>query len=1261
MLRANQKTQLSKRNPLKRYIAFFQAGLLASVIFSSRLIGQAADGDLESSFNTNIISYYSSGGYVYSVAVQPDGKILFGGQFTSVGGTNRNFLARLNADGTLDSAFNPNAGSTVQCVVVQSDGRILIGGSFTAVGGTMRNSIARLTADGTVDSSFNPNANGNVSSIAVQADGKILIAGDFSSVGGMPHKCIARLNADGTVDNTPNPISPTADSVVFCIAVQSDGKILIGGGSIYMGGSYRQLARLNADWTMDNSFSPDVDGGVYNFATQPDGQILIGGWFSTVGGIPRNSMARLNADGTLDSGFNPNVDNEVYSVAVQADGQILIGGVFTNVGGMPRNHIARLNADGTVDGGFNPNADIRVYAVAVQPDGKILIGGGFTNLGGTACNCIARLLNSPASQTLSAPDNTRVQWLRSGTTPEVEQVSFELMSGDSTSWTLLGSGTRVSGGWQLTGLSLPPDGYIRARGRNTGGKYNGSSGLVQQVLAFGSVPHLAVYQGGNAITNGAGTVDFGTLFPGQLASPPIDFTISNSGPATLVLGSVTTSGDAAADYIVDVNGMAPSLDAGASTTVQVTFRPVQDGLRRATLHITSNDGNEAPFEAMLTGTKVMLDSSFNPNANNTVFSVAVQPDGKILIGGSFTNLSGTPHNRIARLNADGTVDGSFNLNASNYVRSIAVQADGKILIGGDFTSVGGLLRNYAARLNVDGTVDSNFNPSANGSVSSAAVQADGKILIGGSFTAVGGTTRNYIARLNADGTVDSNFNPSASATVNSIAVQADGKILIGGGFSMVGGTTRNFIARLNADGTVDSSFIPNANAALFTIAIQPDGKILAGGSFTNVGGMPRNYIARLNADGTVDSNFNPNANRYVYSFALQADGQILIGGSFTNVGGMPRNYIARLNADGSVDSGFNSTVNVNSSSVVLSLALQADGKVLMGGQFSGVAGVSRSCFARLLNGNASQSIAIPECTQVQWLRSGTAPEVEQVTFELMTGVSSSWTQLGSGTRASGGWQLTGLSLPANGFIRARGRTTGGDYNGGSGLIEQVVAYSLPDTLPPALTCPPDVTVITDPGRCSASGVALGTPTASDNSGTVTVSSNAPAQFPLGTNTVIWTATDPSGNSNTCSQQVIVLESAPPTVTCPASMTVQATVFSGMAVNFPLTLNGGCSPLTVYCAPPSGSTLPIGNTIVTAMVVDGCGVTNRSSFTVTVLAPPVTLSSSMSNGGRLLSWPFGVLQASDRVNGIYTNVPNAASPFTITPTGVGQYYYRVKVQ
>lgn len=177
-----------------------------------------------------------------------------------------------------------------------------------------------------------------------------------------------------------------------------------------------------------------------------------------------------------------------------------------------------------------------------------------------------------------------------------------------------------------------------------------------------------------------------------------------------------------------------------------------------------------------------LDVGFDPGngADEEVLAVALQPDGKVVIGGRFNTIDSTARSRIARLNADGSLDASFNpgSGANDQVHAVAVQPDGKILIGGIFTMVNGTARNRIARLNADGTRDNSFN-AASGSVHAMAVQPDGKILIGGTFTLVNGTARNRIARLNADGSVDTSFDPGTGADepVDAVAVQPDGGFL----------------------------------------------------------------------------------------------------------------------------------------------------------------------------------------------------------------------------------------------------------------------------------------------------------------------------------------------------------------------------------------------------------------------------------------------------------------------------------------------------
>jgi len=387
-----------------------------------------SDGSLDGSFNPSLPDPSPVG----SLVAQSDGKVLVAGDFTSVNGTNRNGIARLNADGSLDSSFNPGTGSfgIASVVALQPDGKILIGGSFGSVNGTPREFIARLNADGSLDSSFDPGheISGQVSSVVVQPDGKVLVGDVFTFINGTNRYASTRLNADGSLDSMfisdtnfrpklgglyfddcgdPGRCSCYQSVVPFALVVQADGKVLIGGVSVTIsecsGGdgeviSRPILARFNADGSLDGSFGLVIGnrdwGSVNALAVQPDGKVLVGGSFYSINGTNRPGIARLNANGSLDNSFNPGTGaNGVSSVALQPDGKVLIGGGFTTVNGANRSGIARLNSNGSLDGSFNPGtgANGNVLSVALQPDGKVLIGGEFTSINGTNRSRISRL------------------------------------------------------------------------------------------------------------------------------------------------------------------------------------------------------------------------------------------------------------------------------------------------------------------------------------------------------------------------------------------------------------------------------------------------------------------------------------------------------------------------------------------------------------------------------------------------------------------------------------------------------------------------------------------------------------------------------------------------------------------------------------------------------------------------------------------------------------------------------------------------------
>src|SRR6266571_3448637 len=357
-----------------------------------------------------------------------------------------------------------------------------------------------------------------------------------------------------------------------------------------------------------------------------------------------------------------------------------------------------------------------------------------------------------------------------------------------------------------------------------------------------------------------------------------------------------------------------------------------------------------------------LDKSFDPGTgvDQSVYSIVVQTNGSILIAGNFTSFNTAPRTNIARLYPGGSGDPGFDPGPASggsfpYVNALGLQADGMVLLGGSFTNAAAT---NLARLNTNGTLDTSFTSQADDTVNALVVQTNGSVVIGGFFTHVNGRARTGIARLGANGVLDLNFNLSLSggfATVYALALQPDGEIVLGGSFTNVNSTARTNIARLLADGTLDANFKPVSvgggqlsPAAIYALAVDGKGRVLAGGDFTSVNGLVRTNLVRLNGDGSLDTNFYAAAGTdfAVNSLAVQSDDKVLMGGYFDLVNGVSRNYIARLNADGRLDTTFEP--GSGASDVVYSVALQSDGKVLIGGAFTDFDGTARNGIARLI-------------------------------------------------------------------------------------------------------------------------------------------------------------------------------------------------------------------------------------------------------------------------------------------------------------------------
>ena len=267
-----------------------------------------------------------------------------------------------------------------------------------------------------------------------------------------------------------------------------------------------------------------------------------------------------------------------------------------------------------------------------------------------------------------------------------------------------------------------------------------------------------------------------------------------------------------------------------------------------------------------TGRPAPRDVTFDQQGiNSDVLALDLQPDGMIVAGGNFTGVNGIPRAHVARFHADGSLDTDFLTGLSgtdSAIYTLHVQTDGRVLVGGAFGIVNGVVRNHIARLGVDGTLDVSFNPGsgADGSVFSMAETFAGdsrKIYVGGQFTLFQSLFHPGIVRLNDNGILDPTFiNTGVNGIVYAIAVYPTnsiyaGKVVIGGSFTTVNGMSQTNIARLNADGTLDTNFVAGADGIVRALAIQSDSSILVGGEFFNVNGSAASRLARLNADGSV--------------------------------------------------------------------------------------------------------------------------------------------------------------------------------------------------------------------------------------------------------------------------------------------------------------------------------------------------------------------------------------------------------------------------
>ena len=412
------------------------------------------------------------------------------------------------------------------------------------------------------------------------------------------------------------------------------------------------------------------------------------------------------------------------------------------------------------------------------------------------------------------------------------------------------------------------------------------------------------------------------------------------------IGNCSFSDTANVTIVVTNNNTTPNLVAGIRANNAVNHIELQSTNKSIISGSFTTYNNLATPRIARLNTDLTLDQTFvssGPNpSNNPPMDMVVQSDDKIVLTGWFTGFSGGSNGfGIARLLSNGALDTNYNIGGSgtsantgysnNMPYSLALQTDGKVLLGGDFYYYNGVQRLGIVRINTNGSIDTSFNPTALNTyyrsvVTGITLQTDGKLILLGFFSPPSaGATQKNIIRLNADGSIDTTF--TAGDTVGSqsyngtlgvslyspiakAVVQPDGKIIIAGAFDKYNTTNVKSLVRLNANGSIDTSFNTalGVERAINELILEPTtNKPIIGGEFTLFGSTAVKKLIRLNTNGSLDTSFSigtgttdtpssscPFCRNYIKSLKLQPDGKIIVGGKFTTFNGLSATNITRI-------------------------------------------------------------------------------------------------------------------------------------------------------------------------------------------------------------------------------------------------------------------------------------------------------------------------------------------------------------------------------
>jgi uncharacterized delta-60 repeat protein len=994
-------------------VASYESGETGQPLY--RVFRYNADGSRDWSYNSPHFT-----GTIRYMTLQSDGKLLVtpsAGAFTNNGGLSG--LVRLNADGTFDNTFSlptfNNTNPIFANIVVDGAGKIYIGGTFSQVNGVSRPGIARLNANGTLDTTWVPSGfstfTNQTRGLGLQTQGanagKLVVAGGAYNVGGTARPII-RLGTDGALDTSFTLLATT--DVLGAAGVRPRLLNMLGDDRFMIISD--RVVRLQADGAIDTSYAnPTLSSEVFWMDTLADGSVLFPPEFGTsLAGTTLTAPVRLNASGTRDTSFNPGrFQTAVYprDYSVQADGKILVWGAFDTVNNSPRSGFARLNADGTLDdltlsgvpnlytlGAASVLSDGRLLAVTQTGSYRTNVSQGLArfNTDGTLDSTFTPAAGVDPANVYLLPDNKALTW--SATAQNLlagNGISFRRLALDgSIDTSFVGLGTSVFGRVQRNTTTNAITEIVLGQFRIVGHYADG------RTLAIATTPDAAYAAGSSSLPvtilrlNADGTRDTNFNAPSINWLTSAGFTTAIVDP---VLGGAPQQWTLRSVLGSPFSGVVPQSDGGA--IVYGAFTSLSGVAAPGIARLNADGAVDTTFAGGL-GSGPELRNT--PGRNPLVQAVAVAPDGKIWVAGNFDTFGGRAAPGLTRLNADGSVDTSF-VAGARYVSFLSngsrfsFASGGAVYLSGTYATnssqpdaLARLVASPAtlAILNQPSAVNVTVGQTANLGVSlpvgnyqwqwrrngvaipgatqggltiQNATRADADrydvVITDGTNTITSAPIVVTVAPTSYPGVVapDSTFNPNPltiSTRVNYARPLSDGKWLVAGDFTSWNGTPRTYLAKLNADYSLDPSFVPPAfNGQVYAFAEAADGSLYVGGEFTRVGHHAYPGLARLTSSGALDPSWAPQdspPNASVVVLATTPDNKLMVArqGTATGQGSTSgTNVLRRLNANGTLDSTFSVNIVTNGQRLWEVIVEPSGSVVFAGGSFTTVNGVTR--------------------------------------------------------------------------------------------------------------------------------------------------------------------------------------------------------------------------------------------------------------------------------------------------------------------------------